>query len=209
VFHCFIGCILDFYYLRNNICILYSCRQAPIGDDNYLHLASRAGFDNQLTKRMYELDSLNQRSIETEHYDMGFSRKIVESQKYDETFRKCFDSDSINRRYENENLSRGYENNSDTIRSIQNDLRKFDHSLNNTLRSDKLGKNTNENMENHKRLDSTSLLTADSINLSGTLSRKLGNYDNTRVLSERTLTRQLQDNVPDISCNSMSERGNH
>jgi len=158
---------------------------------------------------MYELDGLNQRSIETEHYDMGFSRKIVDSQRYDETYRKCFDSDSINRRYENENLSRGYENNSDTIRSIQNDLRKFDHSLNNTLRSDKLGKNVNENMENHKRLDSTSLLTADSINLSGTLSRKLDNYDNTRVLSECTLTRQLQDDVPDTSCNSMSERGNH
>lgn len=203
--------ILDFYYLklRNNICVLCSCRQAPIGDDNYLHLASRAGFDNQLTKRMYELDSLNQRSIETEHYDMGFSRKIVESQRYDDTFRKCLDSDSINRRYENENHLRGYENNSNTIRSIQNDLRKFDHSLHNTLRSDKSEKNTNEKMENHKRLDSTSLLTVDSINLSDTFSRKLGNYDNTRVLGECTLTRRLQDDVPDISCNSMSERGNH
>lgn len=161
---------------------------------------------------MYEFDGLNQRSIETEHYDTGFSRKIVESQRYDDTFRKCFDSDSINRRYENENhLLRGYENNSDTIRSIQNeyDLRKFDHSLNNTLRSDKSEKNANENIENHKRLDSTSLLTADSINLSDTLSRKLGNYDNTRVLSEYTLTRRLQEDVPDISCNSMSERGNH
>ncbi|TGZ42723.1 Uncharacterized protein DBV15_09497, partial [Temnothorax longispinosus] len=188
----------------------YGSKQAPIGDDNYLHLASRAGFDNQLTKRMYELDGLNQRSIETEHYDMGFSRKIVESQRYDDTFRKCLDPDSINRRYENENhLLRGYENNSDTIRSIQNDLRKFDHSLNNTLRSDKSERNANESMENHKRLDSTSLLTADSINLSGTLSRKLGNYDNIRVLGECTLTRRLQDDVPDISCNSMSERGNH
>lgn len=199
-----------FKVLQNNICVLYSCRQAPIGDDNYLHLANRAGFDNQLTKRMYELDGLNQRSIETEHYDTGFSRKIVENQRYDETFRKCLDSDSINRRYENENnLSRGYESNSDTIRSIQSDLRKFDHSLNNTLRSDKSEKNANENMENHKRLDSTSLLAADSINLSSTLSRKLGNYDNTRVLSECTLTRRLQDDVPDISCNSRSERGNH
>lgn len=158
---------------------------------------------------MYELGSLNQRSIETEHYDMGFSRKIVESQRYDDTFRKCLDSDSINRRYEDENHLRGYENNSNTIRSIQNDLRKFDHSLHNTLRSDKSVKNANESMENHKRLDSTSLLTVDSINLSDTLSRKLGNYDNTRVLGECTLTRRLQDDVPDISCNSMSERGNH
>lgn len=201
----------EIIYTKEIICILCSCRQAPIGDDNYLYLASRAGFDNQLTKRMYELDGLNQRSIETEHYDMGFSRKIVESQKYDDTtFRKCLDSDSINRRYENENhLLRGYENNSDTIRSIQNDLRKFDHSLNNTLRSDKSERNANESMENNKRLDSTSLLTADSINLSGTLSRKLGNYDNTRVLGECTLTRRLQDDVPDIACNSMSGRGNH
>jgi len=159
---------------------------------------------------MFESDGLNQRSIDTEHYDTGFSRKMVESQRYDETLRKRLDSDSINHRYENENnLLRGYESKSDTIRSIQNDLRKFDHSLNNTLRSDKSEKNANENMENNKRLDSTSLLTADSINLSGTLSRKLGNYDNTRMLSECTLTRRLQDEVPDISCNSMSERGNH
>ena len=159
---------------------------------------------------MFESDGLNQRSIDTEHYDTGFSRKMVESQRYDETLRKRLDSDSINRRYENENnLLRGYESKSDTIRSIQNDLRKFDHSLNNTLRSDKSEKNANENMENNKRLDSTSLLTADSINLSGTLSRKLGNYDNTRMLSECTLTRRLQDEVPDIPCNSMSERGNH
>ncbi|KYN17219.1 Ras GTPase-activating protein 3 [Trachymyrmex cornetzi] len=124
----------------------YGSKQAPIGDDNYLHLASRAGFDNQFTKRMFESDGLNQRSIETEHYDTGFSRKMVESQRYDETLRKRLDSDSIN---------------------------------------------------------------PDSINLSGTLSRKLGNYDNTRMLSECTLTRRLQDEVPDISCNSMSERGNH
>ncbi|KYM80172.1 Ras GTPase-activating protein 3 [Atta colombica] len=124
----------------------YGSKQAPIGDDNYLHLASRAGFDNQFTKRMFESDGLNQRSIDTEHYDTGFSRKMVENQRYDETLRKRLDSDSIN---------------------------------------------------------------PDSINLSGTLSRKLGNYDNTRMLSECTLTRRLQDEVPDIPCNSMSERGNH
>lgn len=156
------------------------------------------------------MDSLNQRGMETEHYDTGFSKKIVDSQRYDDTFRKYLDSDSINRRYENENnLLRAYENNADTIRSIQNDLKKFDHSLNNTLRSDKSEKNGNENMENHKRLDSTSLLTTDGINLSGTLSQKFSNYDNTRVLDECTLTRRLKDDALDISCNSMSERGNH
>lgn len=158
------------------------------------------------------MDGLNQRCIEMEHYDTGFSRKIVDSQRYDDTFRKCLDSDSINRRYENEsNLLRGYENNSDAIKSIQSDLRKFDHSLKNTLRSDKSERNGNENMENNKRLDNTSLLTADSINLSGigTLARRLVNYDNTRALDECTLTRRLKDDAPDISCNSMSERGNH
>ncbi|XP_029155667.1 ras GTPase-activating protein 3 isoform X2 [Nylanderia fulva] len=185
----------------------YGSKQAPIGDDNYLHLASRAGFDNQLTKRTYELDSVNQRCIEMEHYDTAFSRKIVENQRYDDTFRKCFDSDSINRRYENEsNLMRRYENSNDTIKSIQNDLRKFDHSLNNTLRSDKSERNGNENIENHK---SASLLMTDSINLSGTLSRRLGNYDNTRMLDECTLTRRLKHDASDISCDSMSERGNH
>lgn len=156
------------------------------------------------------MDGLNQR-IDADHYDMGFSRKILESQRKDDAFR-YLDSDSINRRYENENnLLRGYENNSDTIKSIQNDLRKFDHSLNNTLRSDKTERNGNENMEN-KRLDNN-LLTADSINLSGTLSdiRTLGNYDNTlaKVLDDCTLTRRLKDDVPDVSCNSMTKPGNH
>lgn len=155
------------------------------------------------------MDGLNQR-IETEPYDTGLSKKIVESQRYDDTFRKCLDSDSINRRYENENnLLRGYENNTDTTRSIQNDLKKFDHSLNNTLRSDKSERNGNENMENYKRLDSTSLLMTDGINLSGTLSQKYNNYDNTRMLDECTLTRRLKDDALDISCNTMSERGNH
>lgn len=190
--------------------ILYFYRQAPIGDDNYLHLASRAGFDNQLTKRTYEMDSLNQR-IEAEPYDTtGLSKKIVESQRYDNAFRKCLDSDSINRRYENENnLLRGYENNTDTIRSIQNDLKKFDHSLNNTLRSDKSERNGNENVENYKKLDSTRQLTADGINLSGTLSQKYNNYDNTRMLDECTLTRRLKDDALDISSNTMNERSNH
>lgn len=167
-------------------------------------------------KRTYELDSLNQRCIETEHNDTGLSRKIIESQRYDDTtFRRYLDSEPVNRRYENEGnlLSLGYESNSDTLRSIQNDLRKFDHSLNNTLRSDKSERNANENAENQKRLDhSVGLLTADSINLSSTLSRKLGNYDNTRtMLDDRgTLTRRLKtDDVPDVSSNSMSERGNH
>ncbi|KAI4481468.1 hypothetical protein M0804_009588 [Polistes exclamans] len=189
----------------------YGSKQAPIGDDNYLHLAARAGFDSQLTKRAYEMDSLNQRSCtDADHcYDIGFSRRI-EDRRYDDTLRKCLDSDSINRRYENEsNLLRRYDSNTDTIKSIQNDLKKFDHSLNNTLRSDKSERNANENMENRKRLDNSALLAIDGVNLSGTLSRKLNNYDNTRKLDECTLTRRIRDDISDISCTAMSERGNH
>lgn len=147
-------------------------------------------------------------------YDIGFSRRI-EDRRYDDTLRKCLDSDSINRRYENDsNLLRRYESNTDTIKSIQNDLKKFDHSLNNTLRSEKCERNGNENVENRKRLDSSALLmaTTDGINLSAgsTLSRKLNNYDNTRKLDECTLTRRIRDDVNnDISCTAMSERGNH
>ncbi|XP_046837101.1 ras GTPase-activating protein 3 isoform X6 [Vespa crabro] len=157
----------------------YGSKQAPIGDDNYLHLAARAGFDSQLTKRAYETDSLNQRCTDADHcYDIGFSRRI-EDRRYDDTLRKCLDSDSINR------------------------------SLNNTLRSEKSERNGNENMENRKRLDSSALLATDGINLSGTLSRKLNNYDNTRKLDECTLTRRIRDDINDISCTAMSERGNH
>ncbi|XP_029038285.1 GTPase-activating protein isoform X3 [Osmia bicornis bicornis] len=119
----------------------YGSKQAPIGDDNYLHLAARAGFENQLTKRVYETDSLNQHYVETDHcYDSGFSRKI-EDQPYDETFIKCLDSDSIHR------------------------------SLHNTLRTDKSEKNAN--LENNRRLDCSSLLAAEGINMSDTLSRKI------------------------------------
>nr|XP_050866902.1 ras GTPase-activating protein 3 isoform X3 [Vespula vulgaris] len=157
----------------------YGSKQAPIGDDNYLHLAARAGFDSQLTKRAYETDSLNQRCTDADHcYDIGFSRRI-EDRRYDDTLRKCLDSDSINR------------------------------SLNNTLRSEKSERNGNENVENRKRLDSSTLLATDGINLSGTLSRKLNNYDNTRKLDECTLTRRIRDDINDISCTAMSERGNH
>lgn len=184
-------------------------RQAPIGDDNYLHLAARAGFDSQLSKRAYESDGLNQ----TEHCYEGLTRRI-EDRRYDEQFRKRLDSDSINRRYENDNntLLR-YENSTDTIRSIQNDLRKFDNSLNSTLmRSERHERNGNENFDNHRRLvDGTgqSLLTSEGISLSGTLSRKLSNYDNTRKLDEGTLTRRIRDDASDISSSSMSGRGNH
>ncbi|XP_076388798.1 ras GTPase activating protein 1 isoform X3 [Megachile rotundata] len=119
----------------------YGSKQAPIGDDNYLHLAARAGFENQLTKRVYETDSLNQHYVESDHcYDSGFSRKI-EDQQYDETFIKCLDSESIHR------------------------------SLHNTLRTDKSEKNAN--LENNRRLDCSSLLTTEGINMSDTLSRKL------------------------------------
>ncbi|XP_076662029.1 ras GTPase activating protein 1 [Halictus rubicundus] len=136
----------------------YGSKQAPIGDDNYLHLAARAGFESQLTKYTYEMDNLNQHYIETEHcYESGFSRRI-EDRRYDETFRKCLDSDSIHRRYENENnLLRRYENNTDTIKSIQNNLKKYDHSLHNTLRIDKFEKTAS--LENSRRLDNSTVLT--------------------------------------------------
>ncbi|XP_031838164.1 ras GTPase activating protein 1 isoform X2 [Nomia melanderi] len=136
----------------------YGSKQAPIGDDNYLHLAARAGFESQLTKYAYEMDNLNQHYIETDHcYESGFSRRI-EDRRYDETFRKYLDSDSIHRRYENENnLLRRYENNTDTIKSIQNNLKKFDHNLHNTLRIDKFEKTTS--LENNRRLDSSTVLT--------------------------------------------------
>ncbi|XP_066601129.1 ras GTPase-activating protein 3 isoform X2 [Prorops nasuta] len=188
----------------------YGSKQAPIGDDNYLHLAARAGFDSQLTKRTFETDSLNQRCMEVDHYyDTGFSRRI-EDRRYDDAFRKYLDSDSINRRYEKENsLLRRYESNTDTIRSAQNDLKKIDNSLNNTLRSEKSERNGNENMENQRRLDSSSLLTTEGINLSGTLTRKLSNYDNTRILDECTLTSRIRDEAPNISSISLSEHGNH
>ncbi|XP_076303320.1 ras GTPase activating protein 1 isoform X2 [Lasioglossum baleicum] len=136
----------------------YGSKQAPIGDDNYLHLAARAGFESQLTKYTYEMDNLNQHYIETEHcYESGFSRRI-EDRRYDETFRKCLDSDSIHRRYENENnLLRRYENNTDSIKSIQNNLKKYDHSLHNTLRIDKFEKSAS--LENSRRLDNSTVLT--------------------------------------------------
>ncbi|KOC63546.1 Ras GTPase-activating protein 3 [Habropoda laboriosa] len=74
----------------------YGSKQAPIGDDNYLHLAARVGFESQLTKRAYEVDNLNQHYVETDHcYNSGFSRRIEDQRSYNETFRKCLDSDSI------------------------------------------------------------------------------------------------------------------
>lgn len=195
-------------------------RQAPIGDDNYLHLAARAGFDGQLAKRAYtESDGLNQRCIDAGYNYDGLTRRI-EDRRYvvDESLRKCLDSDSINRRYENNDNNTTtmirYESNSETMRSIQNDLNKFDRSLSNTLRSDRsLERNGNENMENHRRMDvvGINLLTSEGVSLSDSLSRKLSNYDNTRkqINNEGTLTRRIRDDVSDISSSSMSGRGNH
>lgn len=185
----------------------YCFRQAPIGDDNYLHLAARAGFENQLAKRAYEGDNLNQHYVETDHcFDSGFSKRIENQRSYDETFRKCLDSDSIHRRYENEsNLLRRYENNSDTIRSIRNDLKIFDHSLNNTLRID--NSEENANLENNKILDNSSLLAKDEINMSGTLPRKFHSYDHTKMLNECAITKYRNDK-PDISCNSLNDHIN-
>lgn len=187
----------------NNICF----RQAPIGDDNYLHLAARAGFDSQLNRRAYETDGLNQRCIDAGLYDNG-SGSIIrrnDDRKYDDL--------SSNRRYENDNnvLSRQYENHSDTLRSIQNDLNKFDRSLSNTLGSDKHERNANDNVENQRRInDVGSLLTSDGINLSDTFNRKLSNYDNTREFNDGSITRRIKDDVSDnISSSSISARGNH
>lgn len=107
-----------------------------------------------------------------------------------------------------------YESNTETMRSIQNDLIKFDRSLSNTLRSDRVvvvEKNGNENMENNRRIqDVGTLLTCEGVSLSGTLSRKLSNYDNARKMNnEGTLTRRIRDDASDISSSSMSGRGNH
>ncbi|XP_060819469.1 ras GTPase-activating protein 3 isoform X3 [Bombus pascuorum] len=185
----------------------YGSKQAPIGDDNYLHLAARAGFESQLTKRAYEIDSLNQHYVETDHcYDSGFSRRIEDQRSYDETFRKRLDSGSIHRRYENENnLVRRYESATDTIRSIQNDLNTFDHSLNNTFRTDNSEKNVN--LENNRILDSSSFLATDGITISNTLSRKFNSYDHTKILKECTITK-FKGDKPDISCNSLNEHTN-
>ena len=160
-------------------------------------------------KRAYESDNLNHR-IDLDHLnDDSFSRRI-EDRRYDESFRKCLDSDSVNHRYENENnILRRYEcKNSDTLKSVQNDLKNFDHSLNNTLRFDRSEKSENEKLENRSRLDNSSLLTTEGINLSDTLSGKLSNYDNTRRLDEGTLTRRISDDASDISCNSVGGRQN-
>ncbi|XP_034947168.1 ras GTPase-activating protein 3 [Chelonus insularis] len=187
----------------------YGSKQAPIGDDNYLLLAARAGYEGQLTKRAFtaDTDNLNQQCIDTGFTYDNFMRRI-DDPRYDESLRKCLDSDSINRRYENENNTiKHYDNNSDTIRSIQNDLNKFDRSLNNTLRSEK---NDNENCENQRRIEVGSLLTCEGINLSSTLSRKFSNYDNTRKFSnEGSLSWRIRDDASDISSSSMSGRGNH
>lgn len=169
-------------------------------------MAARAGFENQLSKRAYDADNLNQHYIETDHFYASEYSRCIEDQRYGERFRNYLDSDSIHRRYENENnLLRRYENNTDTIKSIQNDLKKFDYTLNNTFRTDK--SENKANLENNRRLDSCSLLTADGINMSGALSRKFSNYDHTKLLSECTVTR-LRDNTYDISCNSLNEHVN-
>ncbi|XP_063977127.1 GTPase-activating protein isoform X2 [Diachasmimorpha longicaudata] len=184
----------------------YGSKQAPIGDDNYLHLAARAGFDSQLNRRAYEIDGLNQRCIDGGLYDNG-SGSIIrrnDDRKYDDL--------SSNRRYEidNNTLLRQYENHhSDTLRSIQNDLNKFDRSLSNTLGSDKHERNANDNVENQRRKDIGSLLTSEGISFSDTFNRKLSSYDNKREFSEGTINRRIKDDVSDISSSSMSGRGNH
>ncbi|XP_044580930.1 GTPase-activating protein isoform X2 [Cotesia glomerata] len=192
----------------------YGSKQAPIGDDNYLHLAARAGFDNQLTKRAAYTDSdgRNQQCIEAGLCYDGFTRRIETDRKYDESLRKCLDSDSINRRYENENNTlKLYESNAESIRSIQNDLNKFDRSLNNTLKSDRVvERNGNENLENHRRMEMNNLLSSEGVSLSGSLSRKLSNYDHVKKINiDSSLSWRIRDDASDISSSSMSGRGNN
>lgn len=193
-------------------------RQAPIGDDNYLHLAARAGFDAQLTKRTFENEvGLHSRlTIENEqqHYFEGMNRRI-EDRRFDDSMRKCLDSDSINRRYDKDNsnnsmMRRCYDNNSETVRNLQKDLMKFDNGLNSSPITRTPERNGNENLDNNRRLiDNTSILTAEGISLSGSLSRKLSNYENTRKIEDSSLNRRLRDDASDISSSSISARGNH
>ncbi|XP_043287426.1 GTPase-activating protein isoform X3 [Venturia canescens] len=195
----------------------YGSKQAPIGDDNYLHLAARAGFDSQLTKRTYEnevgLNSSTRLTMDNEHYCEGMNRRI-EERRYDDSMRKCLDSDSINRRYDKDNsnnsvMRRCYDS-SETMRSVQNDLIKFDNGLNSSSLTRTGERNGNENLDNNRRLiDNTSILTSEGISLSGTLSRKLSNYENTRKIDDSTLNRRLRDDSSDISSCSISGRGNH
>ncbi|XP_046607580.1 uncharacterized protein LOC124298935 [Neodiprion virginianus] len=181
----------------------YGSKQAPIGDDNYLHLAAGPGLDASLAKCAYEAESPGR----------GHTDGSVTSRRIEDSQRKCVDS--VDGRYEiNDGWLRHSEaNNTSRIRGIETDLIRFDNSLtkHGTLRSEKLAeRNGNENLENpwnHRRMqDTSSLLKMDGISLSGSLSRKLSNYDNTRKLDEGTLTRRIKDDASDISSNSMSGR---
>lgn len=170
-------------------------------------MAAKAGFESQLVKRGYEFDSLNQR---IDQFDNDSLSQRIEDRGEDQSFRECFKSDLIKRRYDIENsILKRYEcDKSDSLRSIQNDLKKFDYSLKNTLRSDRSERSENENLENH-RLDHSSMLSTDRINLSDTLSKNLNNHDCARKLDKEVLTRRIKDVASYVSCNSMSDRRDH
>ncbi|XP_012251278.2 GTPase-activating protein isoform X5 [Athalia rosae] len=185
----------------------YGSKQAPIGDDNYLHLAASAGFDGALAKRVYESDSpIIHRGDVERRYEEEEASKRVEDRRHEDPRRKCFESDFSNRRYENDHsLPKRFETNTaETMKSLKNDLKRFDNSLlkHGTLRVEKPERNRNENLESQRKLqDTSSLLRTDGINLSGSLSRKLRNYENTRKLDERTLPRRITDDASDMSLN--------
>lgn len=184
----------------------YGSKQAPIGDDNYLHLAAKAGLKNQLVKSGYEIDSFNHRiDLEHLHDDSSLSQRFADRGQ-DQSYTECLNSDLIKRRYDIENnILKRYEcNKSNSLRSIQNDLKKFDYSLKKSLRSDGSERSENENLENH-RLDHSSMLSTDRINLSDTLSKNLNNHDCAKKLDKEVLTRRIKD----VSCNSVSDRRDH
>ncbi|XP_017875517.1 GTPase-activating protein isoform X2 [Ceratina calcarata] len=169
----------------------YGSKQAPIGDDNYLHLAARAGFDSQLTKHAYEAENSSQHYIETDHcYNSGLSRRIEDQRSLDESLR--IRPVTVHHRYENENnLFRRYENNTDSVRSIQNDLK--------TFRTDQ-NSEKNINLENNRMLDNS----RDEVTGSG-LPRKFNNYDHIKILNECAVTKFRGEK---LSCNPLSDHTN-
>lgn len=172
-------------------------------------MAARAGFD-QTTRRNYETDGLNQR------FEASVSIDTTTTTTPDNNLRKIEDDLSVNRKYDNDNtMSKCYDNNTDKKKSIQNDLNKYER--NNTTSNTKNGSdskieknNINDNDDNIIRNDVCNLLTNDGINLSDTsLSSKNNycNYDNTKKLSESTLTRRIRDDT--LTTSTISSRGNH
>ncbi|KAF7996733.1 hypothetical protein HCN44_002379 [Aphidius gifuensis] len=165
----------------------YGSKQAPIGDDNYLHLAAR--FNDQIPRRNYDIDNFNQRCIEP-----GICNDI---QTTDNT--RKYDNLTINHKYD-------YDNNTDKLKCIHNDINNIERNTSNSKNGSdiKIDKN-NINDDNIKINDVCNILNNDGINLSDTsLNNKLCSYDNTKKISDSTLTRRIRDDPSTIS-----GRGNH